>query len=138
MSISNDEYEAMVWLSENTDFDSLLATDRYYSVPLEKYHVDNRWDNRFFLYAVYSNRFTYISGSGYNIPDRDYELRRQMLHNNNELYDASNDERGDKARELGVDYVVVSKRFTDVGDLTHEDYEKCFSNDEVDIYKIAG
>ena len=138
MSISNDEYEAMVWLSENTEFDSLLATDRYYSVPLEKYHVDNRWDNRFFLYAVYSNRFTYISGSGYNIPDRDYELRRQMLHNNSELYDASNDDRGDKARELGVDYVVVSKRFTDVGDLTNEDYEKCFSNDEIDIYKIAG
>ena len=137
-SISNDEYEAMVWLEENTDLDSLLATDRYYSVPLEKYHVDNRWDNRFFLYAVYSNRFTYISGSGYNIPDRDYELRRQMLHNNSELYDASNDARGDKARELGVDYVVVSKRFTDVGDLTNEDYEKCFSNDEIDIYKIAG
>jgi hypothetical protein len=137
-SISNDEYEAMVWLSENTEFDSLLATDRYYSVPLEKYHVDNRWDNRFFLYAVYSNRFTYISGSGYNIPDRDYELRRTMLHNNNELYDPENEDRGDKARELGVDYVVVSKRFTEIGDLTNEDYEKCFSNDEIDIYKIAG
>ena len=138
MSISNDEYDAMVWLSANTDYDSLIATDRYYSVPLDKYHVDNRWDNRFFLYAVYSNRFTYISGSGYNIPDRDYELRRQMLHNNSELYDASNENRGDKARELGVDYVVVSKRFTDAGDLTNEDYEKCFSNDEIDIYKIAG
>ena len=138
MSISNDEYDAMVWLSENTEYDSLLATDRYYSVPLDEYQVDNRWDNRFFLYAVYSNRFTYISGSGYNIPDRDYELRREMLHNNNELYDASNEERGDKARELGVDYVVVSKRFTDVGDLSNKDYEKCFSNDEVDIYKIAG
>ena len=138
MSISNDEYEAMVWLSENTEFDSLIATDRYYSVALDKYHVDNRWDNRFFLYAVYSNRFTYISGSGYNIPDRDYELRRQMLHTNSEMYDAGNDERGDVARELGVDYVVVSKRFTDIDDLTNEDYEKCFSNDEVDIYKIAG
>ena len=137
-SISNDEYEAMVWLNENTELDSLIATDRYYSVPLEKYHVDNRWDNRFFLYAVYSNRFTYISGSGYNIPDREYELRRQMLHTNNEMYDAGNENRGDVARELGVDYVVVSKRFTDIEDLTNKDYEKCFSNDEVDIYKIAG
>lgn len=138
MSISNDEYDAMIWLSENTEFDALLATDRYYSVPLEEYHVDSRWDNRFFLYAVYSNRFTYISGSGYNIPDRDYEIRREMIHTNSELYDASNEERGDLARELGVDYVVVSKRFTQVGDLTNKDYEKCFSNDEVDIYKIAG
>ena len=138
MSISNDEYDAMIWISENTEFDALLATDRYYSVPLEEYHVDSRWDNRFFLYAVYSNRFTYISGSGYNIPDRDAEIRRDMIHTNMELYDADNEERGDLARELGVDYVVVSKRFTDAGDLTNEDFEKCFSNDEVDIYKIAG
>lgn len=137
-SISNDEYEAMIWLHENTDEDALLATDRYYSVPLDEYSVDNRWDNRFFLYAVYSNRFTYISGSGYNIPDREYELRRQMIHDNSELYDVENKARGDKARELGVDYVVVSKRFTDIDDLTNKDYEKCFSNDEVDIYKIAG
>lgn len=138
MSISNEEYDAMVWLLENTDEDSLLATDRYYSVPLEEYHVDNRWDNRFFLYAVYSNRFTYISGSGYNIPDRDYEVRREMIHTNSELYDPDNEDRGDLARELGVDYVVVSKRFTEVDDLTNKDYEKCYSNDEVDIYKIAG
>ena len=138
MSISNEEYDAMIWLEENTDKDALLATDRYYSVPLKKYHIDSRWDNRFFLYEVYSNRFSYISGSGYNIPDRDYELRLDMLHENAELYDPDNEDRGDLARELGVDYVVVSKRFTEAGDLTNEDYEKCYSNDEVDIYKIAG
>ena len=138
MSISNDEYDAMVWLNENTDNDALLAADRYYSVPLDKYAVDNRWDNRFFLYAVYSNRFTYITGSGYNIPDREYELRREMINTNKQLYDPENEDRGNLARELGVDYVIVSKRFTDVGDLSNKDYEKCYSNDDVDIYKIAG
>jgi hypothetical protein len=138
LSISRDEYEAMDWISENTEEDALLATDRYYSVSPKKYAVDNRWDNRFFLYAVYSNRFTYISGSGYNLPAADWTVRKEMIEKNNELYDAANEDRGDLARELDVDYVVVSKRFTDAGDLTNEDYELCYTNDDVDVYKIAG
>lgn len=138
MSISRDEYEAMLWLNENTDEDALLATDRYYSVAPDKYCVDNRWHNRFFLYSDYSNRFTYISGSGYNIPDSQWELRREMVNTNKQLYDPENEERGELARELGVDYVVVSRRFGDPGDLSSADYEKCYSNDDIEIYKIAG
>ncbi|MBR2674903.1 MAG: hypothetical protein IKE52_05555 [Mogibacterium sp.] len=138
LSISDDEYEAMRWLMENTDEDALLATDRYYSVPLDEYDVDNRWDNRFFLYAVYSNRFTYISGSGYNIPDRESELRLEMIKTNRQLYDVENEQRGDLARELGVDYVVVSKRFTKAPDLANKDYKLCYTNKDIDIYKIAG
>ena len=137
LSISRDEYEAMQWIEENTAEDSLLATDRYYSVAPEDYSYENRWSNRFFLYAVYSNRFSYISGSGYNLPADDWEVRKEMIETNNKLYDASYDDRGDLARDLDVDYVVVSKRFTDVPDLSNDDYELCYSNDDVDIYAIA-
>ncbi len=135
-SISNQEYVAMQWLKEETPETSLLATDRYYSVDPKKYAVDNRWDNRFFLYGTYSNRFCYIAGSGYNMRANEYELRKEMLDNNKALYDAENENRGDDARELGVDYVVVSKRFTDIPSLENEDYELCYSNDEIDIYEI--
>jgi len=138
MNMSSDEYEAMVWLSKNTDEDSLIASDRYYSVSLKKYAVDDRWDNRFFLYEGFSNRFSYISGSGYSISDYDYELRREMINTSKKLYDPANEGRGDLARELGVDYVLVSKRFTDVGDLSNKDYEVCFDNDDMTIYRIAG
>ena len=138
MNMSNEEYDAMVWLNENTEKDSLIASDRYYSVSLDEYAVDDRWDNRFFLYEAYSNRFSYISGSGYSISDYNYELRRQMINTNKQLYDPLNDDRGDLARDLGVDYVLVSKRFTDIGDLSNEDYEMCYENDDVTIYKIAG
>ena len=136
MSISNEEVDAMEWLAENTPEDSLLATDRYYSVPPEEYSYQNRWDNRFFLYAVYSNRFTYISGSGYNLKAADWPIRMEMIETNSQLYDINNENRGDLARELDVDYVVVSKRFTDIPDLSNDDYELCYSNDDVDIYKI--
>lgn len=136
MSVTNDEYEAMEWIDKNTEYDSLLATDRYYSVDPEKYSYENRWDNRFFLYAVYSNRFTYISGSGYSLPESEWPVRKEMIETNNKLYDEAFENRGDLARQLDIDYVVVSKRYTEVNDLSNEDYDLCFSNDDVDIYKI--
>ena len=136
LSISNEEYEAMEWLEENTEEDALLATDRYYSVDPAKYSYQNRWDNRFFLYGVYSNRFSYIGGSGYNMREADWPVRRDMIETNAKLYDPENAGRGSLARELGVDYVVVSKRFTGSPDLANEDYELCFSNDDVDVYRI--
>lgn len=137
-SISNDEYEAMIWIRDNTPEDSLLATDRYYSVPLDEYTYENRWSNRFFLYAVYSQRFCYIAGSGYNLGADEWPIRQQMIETNYELYDPANEDRGELAEELGVDYVVVSKRFTALPSLESDDYDLCYSNDDVDIYKVAG
>lgn len=136
-SITNEEYEAMKWLRDNTAEDSLLATDRYYSVPLDKYSYQNRWDNRFFLYAVYSQRFCYIAGSGYNLGPNDWTIRRDMIETNSRLYDPDNEDRGELAEELGVDYVVVSRRFTDVPSLESDDYRLCYSNDDVDIYEVV-
>ena len=128
--------KAMQWIEDNTDEDALLATDRYYSVPLSKYSYENRWNNRFFLYPVYANRFCYISGSGYNLPAKEWTVRRDMIETNAELYDPDNENRGDLARELDVDYVVVSRRFNDAGDLSNKDYKLCYSNDDVYIYEV--
>lgn len=137
LSISKSEYEAMEWLEHNTEEDALVAIDRYFSVNPKKYSYKNRWDNRFFLYSVYSNRFNYIAGSGYNMKAAEWPKRKKMIETNKKLYDAANAERGDLARELDVDYVVVSKRFTKPVDLSNKDYELCFSNEDIDIYKIA-
>ena len=136
LSISNGEYEAMRWIDTNTPKDALLASDRYYSVALKKYDVDNRWDNRFFLYEVYANRPSYISGSGFDLAAEDIPLRIDMIEKNKRLYDVNDTGRGDLARELGIDYVIVSKRFTDVPDLSNEDFEKCFTNEDIDIYSV--
>ena len=137
MNISREEYEAMEWLEHNTEEDALVAIDRYFSVNPKKYSYKNRWDNRFFLYSVYSNRFNYIAGSGYNMKAAEWPKRKKMIETNKKLYDAGNAERGNLARELDVDYVVVSKRFTKPVDLSNKDYELCFSNEDIDIYKIA-
>lgn len=136
VSITRDEYKAMRWIDENTPKDSLLATDRYYSVDPAGYSADNRWDNRFFLYADYSNRFCYLAGSGYTLPIANWKMREERIVNNDRLYDADDPGRDETARALGIDYVVVSKRFTDAGDLDDDCYDLCYSNDDVDVYEI--
>lgn len=136
LSISNAEYDAMTWIKENTDKDALLATDRYYSVPLDQYSYKNRWDNRFFLYSDYANRFCYISGSGYNFPADGWKIRKQMLDTNARLYDLNNEYRGQEAKNLGINYVVVSLRYNNVGDLSCAHFIKCYSNEDVIIYEV--
>lgn len=136
MSMSSEEFEAMRWIDANTEKDSMLANDRYYSVAPEKFSPDNRWNSRFFLYEVYSNRLSYISGSGFDLAKEDVPLRREMIENNKKLYDPDFDGRGELARGPGIDYVIVSKRFTGEPELENTDYEKVFTNEDIDIYKI--
>ncbi len=135
-SISSEEYSAMVWIRNNTPEDALLATDRYYSESLDTYSYQDRWANCFFLYPVYSNRMCYIAGSGYNLPGRDWVIRKKMIETNNSLYQPDNVNRGTLAREIGVNYIVVSKDFTKIPTLENDDYRLCFSNGGVDIYEI--
>lgn len=136
LSISAPEYEAMRWIEQNTPEDALLATDRYFSVPMEQFSYKDRWTNRFFLYAAYSNRFCYIAGSGYNLPADDWIIRKNMIEMNNKFYDINNPNRGKLAKSVGIDYLVVSKRFNNFGNLAGKGYELCFSNEDVDIYML--
>lgn len=135
-SLSHDEYEAMRWIDSHTPKDALLATDRYYSLPPEEYDCTDRWHNRFFLYSDYSNRICYLAGCGYNLPASEVNRLKERIELNDRLYDRTNAKRGDLARNLGIDYVVVSRDFTDAGDLSSDDYHLCFSNDDVDVYEI--
>ena len=134
--VSTEEYEGLVWLRDNTDEDSLIASDRYFSVSLEKYDYTVRGHNTHFAYAIYSERDQYLEGSGFSISYEQYDLREEMINNLELMQDPDYDGRGDLARSLDVDYVLVSKRFSDAGDLSNEDYTLVFSNDDMDIYKV--
>lgn len=134
--ISSTEYEAMMWLKENTDEEAIIASDRYYSVPLEEYDYSNRSHNYHFVYAIYSQREQYLEGSGFSLGSDEIDLRKEMIDNVNKMTDPGNESRDELARSLDVDYVLISKRFNDVGDLSSEDYTLVFSNEDVDIYKV--
>ena len=135
-NVTTAEYEGLIWLRDNTDEDSLIASDRYNSVPLEEYDYTERGSNTHFAYAVYSQRRQYIEGAGFSVSGRGTQKRGTMVMKNKQLYDPENEDRGDLARELDVDYVVVSKRFDDAGDLSSDDYKLVFTNEEMDIYEI--
>lgn len=135
-SINLDELDAMKWLKENTPDDSLIATQMYSSVSPKYYSIDNRYQNCHFLYAVFSCRNYYLEGSGFSIDSSNVSLRKKMLAINDKLFDSSNENRGDLADKLGVDYVVVTKFVEGPIKLDNEDYEKCYTNDTIDIYEI--
>lgn len=136
-SITAEEYEAMLWLRDNTPENSLIATHKHSNVAPRYYTYKNRWGNCHFLYSVYSNRFFYHEGSGFSLGPDEWTLRKDMIETNAKLYDAANDARGDLARELGVSYVVLTKSKQNNADLSNVDYELCFSNKKVNIYKIT-
>ena len=135
-NVTVPEYEGLSWLRDNTDADALCASDRFSSVAMDEYDYTMRNNNTHFAYAVYSQRRQYIEGSGYSLFADENDLRKEMVDTNMKMFDKENEDRGDLARSLGVDYVVVSKRFNDCGDLSNADYTLCFSNEEMDIYKV--
>lgn len=135
-TVTQDEYKALKWIKENTPEDCLIAVDRYYSTSLAEYSYENRWDNCFFTYAVYADRNCFFEGAGYNMKDEESETRKKLIEVNNRLYDKNNNERGILAESLGVDYVYVTKRMNDCGDLEDDKYRKVFENNGAAVYEI--
>ena len=136
-SLSHNEYEAMKWIRENTPEDALIATQMYTSEPKgEFYSTNNRWDHCHFLYAAYSVRNYYLEGSGFTFNKNENDERREMISNTDCLFDPDSERRGENARELGVTYVVVTQKIYPTPDLSSADYEKVFSNEDIDIYKV--
>lgn len=137
-SLTRAEYEAMNWLKENTPRDSLIATQMYLSVGVSDFDYTDRWDCCHFVYAAYSDRMFYLEGSGFTLETYETDLRLRMIETNNKLYDVNNAERGDLARSLGIDYVIVTKKiFPETPDLSSDDYEPVFTNDDIVIYKVS-
>ena len=137
-SLTRDEYEATKWLKENTPEDALIATQMYLSVGVSDFDYTDRWDCCHFVYAAYSDRMFYLEGSGFTLETYETDLRLKMIETNNKLYDVNNAERGDLARSLGIDYVMVTKKiFPETPDLSSDDYEPVFTNNDIVIYKVS-
>lgn len=138
-SLSAGEYEATKWLKENTPQDSVTATQMYASMNKNSadYDYKERWLNCHFMYATYSCRQFYLEGSGFTLEDNDVDVRYDMIEKTEQLYDVSNKSRGEEARALGIDYVLVTKKVYPTPDLSSDEYELVFTNNDVDIYRIS-
>ena len=136
-TLSSYEYEAMMYIRDNIDKDTLIATDRYYSVPIDEFDYTDRRHCRFFLYAGYSEHDYYMEGTGYTFKSHQSDIRKEYIDSNARLFDPENEDRGQIARDMGIGYVVVSKRFADTIPLENEDYKLIFNNKDIDIYEVV-
>lgn len=134
--ITNDEYRGLMWLKNNTPLDSLIVSDRYNSVPIYMYDYAVKHHNTYFMYAAYSNRFQYIEGSGFSFAESENGIRKKMVEINNSLYDIKNIHRSETAKKIGADYLVVSKRFNNPGNLESNGCKLRYSNGQMDIYEF--
>lgn len=135
--VTHAEYEGMCWIRDNTPADSLLAVDRYQRVSPDDYNYSIMHHNTFFGYSAYSQRNCYLEGSGYTLRLSRAEEISKWISNNEKLFDPSYKKRGELARQIGIDYVIVSKRLYQAKELDNKDYSLCFTNKDIDIYKIT-
>ena len=136
-TITSAEYEGLCWIKDNTQRDSLLAIDRYQRVSPENYDYKIMHHNTFFGYSAYSQRNCYLGGSGYTLRSSRTDEIWKWLSNNQQLFDPLNEKRGDLARQIGIDYIVVSKRLYHQRSIENNDYLLCFSNKDIDIYRVV-
>lgn len=135
--VTSAEYEGLCWIKDNTPKDSLLAVDRYQRVAPENYDYLTMHHNTFFGYSAYSQRNCFLEGSGYTLRvSRSNEITK-WTSINNRFFDPADSKRGELARQIGIDYVIVSKRLHPIGSLENEDYTLCFRNKDIDIYIIT-
>jgi len=135
-NLSREEYEGLIWVRDNTDKDVLCATNRFNSVSMKDYDYTKRNNNTHFAYAIYSQRRMYLEGSGFSLSTGQNDIRLEMLENNLPLFDKDCRDRGEFARSLGIGYLIASKRFGELGDLSCNDYTLVFSNEDMDIYRV--
>lgn len=123
-SLQLSDYEALVWIRDHTEPDSILAADRSVLCGLDNY----------MFYGTFSERQMYIEGDRYfygALTDQRNEQREttRMIFANSY---------GDllKARDDGVDYILqtkwVSPYYIGLG------CEKVFSTDTMNVWKING
>lgn len=127
--ITKYEYEAMDWIRNNTDINSIIAADRYF------YDSGEDDDNaRYFYYSVFSERQFYLEGWYYRFRKRNRVLN-DKIDTMNGFY-RGNAKALNKLQEENVSYIVVSKYLNDRFKPYSKKLKLVFENRDVQIYSI--
>jgi hypothetical protein len=130
-SISHAEYEAMLWVKENTERDALFATNRK-----SLFEDSENMASTFFYYSAYSQRHFYVEGAFYSFLRYDPEELAKRVKINDAIYDKVNTDRASIARQYGIEYVVASTLIDPDPGLENAEMKEVFENDDVIIYKV--
>ena len=104
--LSYYEYEALLYVRDNTPTDSVIVSTRRYMTDEDDYTDDCRN----FYYSAFSERQQYCEGFSYSAVSTDYV--KNKVEAVNELYAALNMNREDALElmdDMNVDYAIISK-----------------------------
>ena len=125
--VTPQQYEAFVWLMNNTPEDAVFSDYRYST------------NNKFFCASVFSQRSCYLEGWGYltmedSNNNTDEKIRRDTIVR------FFNDTRQESfvllLEQEGVEYLIFEKVITGDWELSDTYVDEVFRNDEVIIYHI--
>lgn len=132
--ISVAEYEGMLWLKENTEADTVFATDRHYYA-----HIEDIAYARFYYYTAFSERASYIEGFNY-ISTREQDFL-EKVYNRVEIINRALENDAAAIETLikdGVDYIVVTKFMRPGFVLDARLGQNVFENEDIAIYELEG
>ena len=126
-SVTPGQYEAYIWLRDNTAPDAVFSDYRY-SVH-----------NKYFAASVFSERSCYLEGWGYlTMDDKNNNTEEKVRRDT--IVRFFNDTKEESfcvlLKNEGVDYLVFEKEITDDWELTDKFVDEVFRNNDVIIYHI--
>ncbi|MBR5501697.1 MAG: hypothetical protein IKV55_01555, partial [Oscillospiraceae bacterium] len=127
MAVSPAEYEAYLWLRDNTPEDAVIANYRYTQY------------NKFFCGSAFSERAFYLEGWGYvtmedsnnNTPEK---IRRDSFLRS--MHDYRMESMLPVLSQEGVDYYLMERAVLGDWEFSNQFCEEVFRNEDVIIYRL--
>lgn len=129
-SITNSEYEGMLWIKNNTNINDIILTDR----QLYSHDGNDFSTSRYFYYSTFSSRRMYLEGWAYTTSGKAKKIIYYRKDINKGVYE-NNEGDLEKAKNDGVKYIVKSN-FLNKDELTLNCVKKVFQNKDIEIYKV--
>ena len=138
--ITDYEYEAMIWLRDNTESDAVIAVDRHYIqyVPNTVLPEPDQYASRYYYYTAYCERQSFIGSWAY-MP-RTAEMQQQLierLKTNEALYSVGCLNRREIMEGNGISYLVLSRFEHPYLNLEDPDLQVVFENRDITIYALS-
>lgn len=131
-AINADEYEALLWVRENTPSDSILISNRQ-SLISDRIS-DEFLDNRFFYYSAYSDRNFFLEGFSYSgIDEESLEMKKDLI---NTIFYSDHKQKYALLKANQIDYIIEAKFNSDRVGIQDTNIVKCFENNSVVVYEV--
>jgi hypothetical protein len=132
-SMTKYDYEAMLWLKNNSKQTDIIATNRHYiyedkNMDTAQYFYYSTFSERNFYLEGWSNIYAYSSKSDKKIIENKIKVNDKIFSNNETAYK--------EIENASIKFLVLSKFIDPNLKLTHKNIKNVFENRDVLIYEV--